>query len=56
MHEDRTMEVKAIPIRSNGGREGIIARREASRGRVVKRFSIRVAFIPKGLGVGKGCK
>lgn len=50
------MEVKAVPIRSNGRREGIIARGKTGRRRVMKRFSIRVAFIPKGLGVGKGCK
>ena len=52
------MEIKTISIsyRSNGRREGIVARREAGCGRVTKGFSIRVALIAKGLGVGIRCK
>ena len=50
------MKVKAVPIRSNGGREGIVGRREAGRGRVVKGYSIRIALIPNGLGVRIGYK
>ena len=54
--ENRTMKIKAVSIRSNGRREGVVAGREAVCRRVAERFSVRVALVGKRLGVGVGCK
>ena len=52
------MEIKAVPIsyRSNGGRKGIVGRRGADSRRIAEGFSIGIALVTKGLGVGIGCK
>lgn len=50
------MEIKAVPVRDDGRREGIVGRREAGCGRVAEGFSIRVAVVAKGLSVCVSCK